>query len=164
MDAQRLESGLHRLEIPGALLERGFWLYVWRVSTPKGERLYVGRTGDSSSPNASPPYIRLGQHLSHRHTQNALRKRLVAEGIEPEACSNFELLSYGPIFEEQQDMASHCPVRDQLAALEKALAEGLLRGGYRVMNTVNSKKPLDPELWRDVAAAFRKSFPRLVEG
>ena len=37
-------ASLHRLTLPGPMLQRGFWLYVWRVQTPKGERLYVGRT------------------------------------------------------------------------------------------------------------------------
>ena len=39
--------------LDGAMLRRGFWLYVWEITTPNGEKvLYVGRTGDSSSPNA----------------------------------------------------------------------------------------------------------------
>ena len=45
------------------MLERGFWLYVWRIASPIGEVLYVGRTGDSSSLNASPPFMRMAQHL-----------------------------------------------------------------------------------------------------
>jgi hypothetical protein len=37
-------ASMHCLTLPGPMLQRGFWLYVWRVQTPKGERLYVGRT------------------------------------------------------------------------------------------------------------------------
>lgn len=52
------------VEFDGAFLQRGFWLYVWRVIAPNStEVLYVGRTGDSSSPNAQSPFNRMGQHL-----------------------------------------------------------------------------------------------------
>jgi hypothetical protein len=35
----------------GALLQRGFWLYVWQTEEADGKiSLYVGRTGDSSQP------------------------------------------------------------------------------------------------------------------
>jgi len=38
----------HSLEFNGEFLERGFWLYVWDVTTPAKKHLYyVGRTGDS---------------------------------------------------------------------------------------------------------------------
>ena len=57
-------ASLHRLTLPGPMLQRGFWLYVWRVQTPKGERLYVGRTGDSSSPHATAPYTRVSPSAS----------------------------------------------------------------------------------------------------
>lgn len=51
----------------GAFLRRGFWLYVWEVVAPDGaEYLYVGRTGDSSSPYAQSPFVRMGQHLGFR--------------------------------------------------------------------------------------------------
>ena len=36
-----MQPGTHLLTLPGAMLQRGFWLYVWRVETPKGEFLYV---------------------------------------------------------------------------------------------------------------------------
>jgi hypothetical protein len=39
--------------LDGAMLRRGFWLYVWEIKTPDGKDvLYVGRTGDNSSPYA----------------------------------------------------------------------------------------------------------------
>ena len=54
----------HCLTLPGPMLRRGFWLYVWQVEDSEGgEWLYVGRTGDNSSPHASAPYTRMGQHL-----------------------------------------------------------------------------------------------------
>ena len=45
---------VHRLSFPGAILARGFWLYIWRIVTDEGqEYLHAGRTGDSSSRNRS---------------------------------------------------------------------------------------------------------------
>lgn len=43
-------ASLQKLVFPGAMLQRGFWLYVCEMETVEGCRLlYVGRTGDSSS-------------------------------------------------------------------------------------------------------------------
>jgi hypothetical protein len=67
-----MKPALHQLSLPGAMLARGFWLYVWEVTTTSGEKwLYVGRTGDSSSPNAQSPFARLSQHLSQNPRGNA---------------------------------------------------------------------------------------------
>lgn len=160
------------LTVPGPMLRRGFWLYVWRVETPKGEMLYVGRTGDNSSPNATAPYTRMGQHLGFIKTQNALRKHLTARGVEPEDCANFHLIAHGPIFPEiDKDegldratlMERHKPFRDRVGALEKALAEALRESGYTVLNTVNWSKPHDSDAWQSVRTAFAEHFPRLAE-
>lgn len=156
-----MAAGLHTLTVPGPMLQRGFWLYVWRVKTPKGEFLYVGRTGDSSSPHATPPYQRMGQHLGHQKMQNMLRQNLEKKNIEPERCLSFELIAYGPMFPEAKDMAAHRIPRDIMSGLERALAEALKDGGYEVLNTVKSKKALDPERWRRVRKAFAAHFPRL---
>ena len=58
------DGGLHSLTLPGVMLGRGFWLYVWRIRVNSETLLYVGRTGDESSPHASAPYDRFG--LQHR--------------------------------------------------------------------------------------------------
>ena len=34
-------AATHRLSLPGPMLRRGFWLYVWDVETPCGQMLYV---------------------------------------------------------------------------------------------------------------------------
>ena len=87
-----------RLSIPGPMLRRGFWLYVWRVTTADdNELLYVGRTGDNSSPNAAPPYTRMGQHLGSIKNQNALRSQLIMSRVTPEECRKFDLIAHGPI-------------------------------------------------------------------
>lgn len=161
---------LHRLTLPGPMLQRGFWLYVWRVQTPEGERLYVGRTGDSSSPHATAPYTRMGQHLGFSKAANSLRRLLTEAGVEPENCGQFELISYGPIFPEigmtkdqlrADQMLLHVPVRDQIAALEKRLRDALARVGYSVLNVVHSKKQCDAAQWEAVRNAFTEHFPSL---
>lgn len=163
-------ASLHRLTLPGPMLQRGFWLYVWRVQTPQGERLYVGRTGDSSSPHATAPYTRMGQHLGFSKAANSLRRLLTEAGMEPETCSEFDLVSYGPIFPEigltkdqlrADQMLLHTPVRDQMAALEKRLRDTLVAAGYNVLNIVHSKKKFDVVHWHAVRHAFAEHFPKL---
>lgn len=156
-----MADGTHRLTMPGAMLQRGFWLYVWRVDTPQGEMLYVGRTGDSSSPNAAPPYARMGQHLGHVKVSNALRARLVRVGIEPEACREFDLLAHGSIFPEQETMDKHEGPRDIVAALGKHLACTLEESRCRVLSTINCRHPLDGKSRETVKAAFVEYFPKL---
>ncbi len=164
-------ASLHRLTLPGPMLQRGFWLYVWRVQTPMGERLYVGRTGDSSSPHATAPYTRMGQHLGFSKAANSLRRLLEESKIEPETCVQFELISYGPIFHEigmtkdqlcHQQMLLHTPVRDQMAGLEKKLRDALVVAGYKVLNVVHSKKSCDAAHWEAVRNAFAEHFPELI--
>jgi hypothetical protein len=163
-------ASLHRLTLPSPMLQRGFWLYVWRVQTPKGERLYVGRTGDSSSPHATAPYTRMGQHLGFSKAANSLRRLLTEAGVEPESCGQFDLISYGPIFPEigmtkdqlrADRMVLHTPVRDQMAVLEKKLRNELVAAGYPVLNVVHTKKKFDVVHWEAVRTAFAEHFPSL---
>ena len=137
-----MAADTYTLTMPGAMLERGFWLYVWRVETPKGEMLYVGRTGDSSSCKAAPPYARMGQHLGHVEASNTLRRYLKNKaGVKAEDCREYDLIAHGPLFREQADMEAHKGPRDIVAGLEKHLANTLKAAGYKVLNTVNSRKP-----------------------
>jgi len=146
--------------MPGAMLKRGFWLYVWRVTTDNGDVHYVGRTGDSSSPNAAPPYQRMAQHLGRNKNNNTLRRNLERRGIEPEQCS-FELISVGPIFDEKTNMEEHTKPRDTVAALEKELACAMKAAGYDVINTISSKMVLDEDIWKKAKSAFSAHFPKL---
>ncbi len=152
------------LKMPGEMLKRGFWLYVWRIKTPKGVMLYVGRTGDSSSPNANPPYLRMGQHLGNNEKQNALRRQLLKVGVKPEDCDSFELISHGPLFPEKSNFEAHKRPRDIVAALEKRLRDSLSEAGYQILNTVHCRKELDKKRWRDVHAAFSEYFPKMKSG
>ena len=165
-------AATHSLTLPGPMLKRGFWLYVWRVETPKGEWLYVGRTGDNSSPNATAPYTRMGQHLGFVKSQNALRKHLAKRNISVEKCAAFHLVAHGPIYPEVKHvegadrstlMKAHTPIRNLVGAMEKALAEELVEAGYRVLNKVTWRHSHNPEVWKTVRAAFVKEFPNLSQ-
>lgn len=159
----------HILTLPGPMLRRGLWPYVWRVETPGGEFLYVGRTGDNSSPHATAPYTRMGQHLGSVATQNALRKYLEKLAVPMEHCT-FHHVSHGPLYNEvpksdgatrEALMAAHKPLRDIVGAMEKALAEDLNATGYAVLNPVHCKWPLDPALYAPVRSAFAECFAGL---
>lgn len=173
------EIGTFRLKLPGPMLRRGFWLYVWKVACADDrELLYVGRTGDNSSPHASPPYIRMGQHLGSMKNQNALRRNLVNHGIEPETCRSFDLVAHGPLHPEivkpvgcdpadpdtrKSLMDLHIPLRDIVGAMEKRLEQDLRKAGYSVMNIVKWKHDVDDVEWAPVRKAFESDFPRLGE-
>lgn len=159
-----MTAATHMVEFDGALVRRGFWLYVLEAATPDGERLlYVGRTGDSSSFNAQSAYNRLGKHLGTVTTTNQMRKHLKKKGLEPEGC-RFRFIAYGPVLAEAatKDQASHYPLRDKVAAMEKGLANLLDAADYVVLNDVRSKKALDEDAFRPVVAAFAEHFPRLA--
>jgi hypothetical protein len=165
-------AALHRLSLPGPMLRRGFWLYVWRVETGEQPLLYVGRTGDNSSPHATAPFTRMGQHLGFQTNQNPLRRHLTARDITPEDCLRFDLIAHGPIYDEVDHngadritlMQHHMPLRDQVGAMEKLLCEALKAAGYQVMNTVSCRWVLDPDgqaKWLAAKEAFRQDFPEL---
>jgi hypothetical protein len=157
----RVSPSTYTVSLDGGTLERGFWLYAWKVTTAAGQTLlYVGRTGDSSSVNAQSPFNRMGQHLGSAKNSSMLRNHLGKRGIIPEQCV-FRLVAHGPILDEAGDKETHYERRDLVGALEKKLAEDLVAAGYDVMNKVNCLKPLNQELYADVRAAFADAFPGL---
>lgn len=153
-----------RMEFNGKLLKRGFWLYIWDIKEDRKRHLYVGRTGDSSSPNASSPFRRIGQHLDSRLNAkgNALGRQLESAGIDAQNCT-FEMTAIGPIFDEQKTMPEHKPLRDKTAALERALADELKRRGYNVLGSHPKAKEPDPALFEQVIVRLRTSFPSKSE-
>lgn len=154
------------------MLERGFWLYVWRVASPEGDVLYVGRTGDNSPPYASAPYTRMGQHLGRAKHQNALHQHLSKRGIDPLTCSSFDLSTHGPVYPEVKNdgtdraerFKKHLPFRNNVAVMEKLLCDGLREAGYLVMNIVRCRFELSVpgvDKWQVAKSAFRQEFPDL---
>jgi hypothetical protein len=158
-----VRTELYEITFSGAMLVRGFWLYVWEIVAEDGKTfLYVGMTGDSSSPNAQSPFGRLSQHLGSNKHSNALRRRLGEEKIKPESCQSFSLVANGPILPEVGNMNEHRPLRATVAALEKALADALKEAGYAVLNMVNCREEPNLQLWAKVRNAFAQRFPRLT--
>jgi hypothetical protein len=150
---------MHRTSFSGALLQRGFWLYAWRISSGNRRFFYVGRTGDSSSQFASSPFSRLGQHLDIRPSAkaNTLLRHVRAQDFDPIKCQ-FELLAFGPLFPEQETLELHRQYRDQIAPLESALA-GLLRSrGFQVVGIHGSLHSPDPSLLAEVTRVFSLEF------
>lgn len=160
------------IALPPETLVRGFWLYVWRVIGPDGAQLlYVGRTGDNSSPHATAPFTRMGQHLGFRANQSALRNHLGKKGIAPEACRSFELICHGPVypalvFEEHEDraarMARHKPIRNLTGGLECDLCNALKKAGYKVLNHVAWRHKSNPAKLQAALADFAAHFPLLL--
>lgn len=150
------------IQFDGRLLERGFWLYVWLIDAGDRTAMYVGRTGDSSSPNAASPFSRVGQHLSLKENAkgNALVRQLRKADIDPTSCT-FTLNAFGPIFPEQDTMEEHEPFRDRMASLEAALAAHLRRRGYTVLGTHhgNAVDDRDQSTWRQIRESVDTDFP-----
>ena len=149
----------HRVQFKGALLQRGFWVYVWRVRHRGGELLYVGRTGDSSSQFAASPFARLGQHLDIRSTASAnmLLRHLWKRRLNPLSCT-YSLVAVGPLFPEQRNLRTHRPFRDRVAAIEAALARQLRADGYKVVGTHPSSQETDGALYRTVLRRVRTAL------
>jgi len=155
----------YAMTFDGALLERGFWLYVWRITHESRCVLYVGRTGDSSSPHASSPFKRIVQHLDPRPSAkaNALGRHLKRLGL-PIEDSTFEMVAVGPIFPEQEDMARHRVFRDQAAALECALAEYLRAAGYEVVGVHPRAGACDSTLYEEICRIVDQRIALREEG
>jgi len=134
----------YQMEFNGEVLERGFWLYVWEITEGTTCHLYVGRTGDSSSPHASSPFNRIGQHLDFRESAKgaSLAKRLKEAGVNPKK-SKFRMLALGPFFPEQEEFEAHKPFRDQMATFEYELAKHLKNKGYSVLGVHHQGMTVD---------------------
>jgi len=141
----------YQMEFNGEVLERGFWLYVWKIIEGSAVHLYVGRTGDSSSAHASSPFNRIGQHLDFRENAkgNSLAKRLKEAQINPKK-SKFRMLALGPFFSEQETFEAHKPYRDQMATFEYELARHLKNHGYSVLGTHHQGAKVQATLLHEV--------------
>jgi hypothetical protein len=148
----------YEVALEGGTLRRGFWLYVWEVTTPDQQKLlYVGRTGDSSSPKAASPFNRMGQHLGSIKASNMLRTHLLKRHMAPEDCA-FRLVAHGPILNEAANWKGHLPRRDVIGGLEQRLEQELRQAGWDVMNTVKGTFEIDEQLWTSIRPAFAERF------
>lgn len=154
-----VELKAHELKFSGALIERGFWLYIWRVMHRNESVLYVGRTGDSSSKYAASPFNRLGQHLDVRPNANAntLLRNIRARGFDPLVCE-YDLISIGPLYPEQDNLESHRKYRDLIAPLEAALAEYLKGKGYEVVGTHPKPRAKDEAMFKKLLSMIEGKF------
>ena len=130
------------------------------MRTSSDRILYVGRTGDSSSPNASSPFSRIAQHLDFRPNAkgNALAKQLNKREIDPTICS-YKMLAIGPIFPEQDTFEMHRPFRDIMATLEKLVADLLIKKGYCVLGTHNRGCEVGAQLVQGIESIIEEKFP-----
>lgn len=157
---QKMKS--HSLTFSGALIERGFWLYVWHVTCFDKSIVYVGRTGDSSSSYAASPFNRLGQHLDVRESASAnmLLRHMRKKGLEP-TVGMYRMVAVGPIYREQETMELHRKHRNVVAAMEAALGRHMHELGYDVVGNTSSKHPLDQALFERVLKEFHPQLSSL---
>jgi hypothetical protein len=156
-----LDVGVYSIKFDGRVLERGFWLYVIDIFTTEGRRLYVGRTGDSSSCNAGSPFARIGQHLDPRWNAkgNALARNLRAVGINPSACT-IEMIAIGPMFPEERTFSVHKRIRDVMAGLEGAVATALRQRGFTVLGKHSVSRAPDPSKLNEVLVLIEKGLAK----
>jgi hypothetical protein len=152
---------LYQFAIPTEVLERGFWLYVWQVALRDGTAVYyVGRTGDSSSLKAQSPFSRVSAHLGPNKHANALRRHLKKDGISFDDCERLELVTFGPLYPEADNLPDHNDRRDKTHALESKLCRAMAQR-HKVLNTVECRKEADPKMWQSVQSAFARRFKLL---
>ncbi len=142
----------------GALLNRGFWLYVCEIFTDDHRRLfYVGRTGDSSSPNASSVFRRFARHLddSKNAKSNSLYRALLRYHLTPVDC-HYRVWAFGPLYSETRSVQSHRLIRDRVAALESALAASLRKSHHHVVGFHAARADLSADQKQELRAIMRE--------
>lgn len=158
-----MTANLFQLGFDGAMLSRGFWLYVWEIVATSGETVhYVGKTGDKASGVSQSPFNRLSSHLAGNKHSNALKRHLGQIRINPENC-RFCFHAYGPLFHGNREK-THGELCDITSGLEKALADAMADAGYKVLNAVQCRGQLDIKTFAAVRSAFATHFDKLSTG
>ncbi len=127
----------------GKIVQRGFWIYIWKIDHEDDTYFYVGRTGDSSSVNAASPMSRMAAHFGRNVVANALKRNLTKEEVEMHECE-FACFCFGPLMDKKDDWPDHVVARDMMATIEKNIAEHLSKKGCNVLG-VHHGKNIDTE-------------------
>ena len=155
-----MRATVRQLNFDGAILARGFWLYIWEIVAPDGRIVhYVGKTGDKASRVCQSPFNRLTNHLGGNKHSNALNRHLSQIRIDPQSCQ-FRFHAYGPLFGDRSH-ETHGELCDVTSGLEKGLAYAMTEVGYEVLNKVHCRTPLENEAFAPLRAAFAAHFDKL---
>jgi|GEM_PF-4335312 len=127
----------------GKIVQRGFWIYIWKIAHKGRLYFYVGRTGDSSSVNAASPMSRMSAHFGRNVVANALKRNLKEQAVELHECT-FECFCFGPLMEEKENWSDHVVARDILATIEANIARYLKKKHFNVLG-VHHGKHIDTE-------------------
>jgi len=154
---------IHHLSVPPQILNRDFWLYVWRIGLPNEAVMhYVGMTGDTGSGRSQSAANRVAAHLGFNIHSNALRRYMrERRQTELEDCRSLEFFAFGPVYPEPAE-ADYPMTRGKVAALEKHLWHRMEASGYEMLNTSpRATAARDDDCWADICAAFQRHFPHL---
>jgi len=147
--------------LPPQLLQRGFWIYAWKIVGPRDEHLcYVGMTGDVTRV-AQSPFGRATSTLGDNKNANTLRKTLEAKGIDPKRCKALTLAAYGPLY-DADDSKHFMEHWHKVRSLERALFDALKDDGFEPINRrrPDGRPDYDPKMLDSIRAAFATHFPR----
>ncbi len=156
-------SLLHHVAVPSPILQRGFWLYVWKVGLPGGGvGHYVGMTGDTGAARAQSAANHVAAHLGFSVNASAIRKCMLRKHrARLEDCRSLDFFAFGPVYPEP-GTADYPAMRAKVTALAKQLWQRMEAGGYEMLNVPpQTMSPLDIERWRDVCVAFQRQFANL---
>lgn len=73
------------------------------------------------------------------------------------------MVAIGPIWPEQSDFNAHKPIRDKMAALERAIANELRQRGYTVFGTHPRSGTTDQCVLDQLRTLLGEKFPVVAE-
>jgi len=107
-----------------------------------------------------PPVKRIAQHLDPGAAAkgNALGKQLRRESVNYGECT-FEMVAVGAIFPGQPTFEDNTPLRNRMAAPERAVAEEMRQRGYVFLGTHPRAGSPDKSLLDRIRALLDSMFP-----
>lgn len=105
----------------------------------------------------------MSQHVDPKPNakSNALTRNLRVRGIDPESC-RFRFIAIGPILDEADSMESHIPRRNEIAGLERRVADRFVERGYQVLVTHPRPRNFGPVAWRMIENELTTLFPAIT--